>query len=80
MEESETEELENDEEKKIRMSGRSDDLNGNHAKKGIGLKTNLEILLSQNDILPLLRKINKDKRKIGDSLHLANYLKKNVNF
>jgi hypothetical protein len=41
------------------------------------IKTNLEILLSQNDILPLLKKIRKEKLKSSGNLSLSKYMVKN---
>lgn len=41
------------------------------------IKTNLEILLSQNDILPLLRKIRKEKLKYKGNISLSKYMVKN---
>ena len=41
------------------------------------IKTNLEILLSQNDILPLLKKIRKEKSKFRGSVSLSKYMVKN---
>jgi hypothetical protein len=43
------------------------------------IKSNLEFLLSQNDILPLLRKINKEKNKYQGELSFEKLIKK-VNF
>jgi hypothetical protein len=40
------------------------------------IRTNLEFLLSQNDILPLIRKINKDNLKNSESVSLSKYIKK----
>jgi len=34
------------------------------------IQSNLEFLLSQNDILPLLKKLNKDKARIENKLPL----------
>ncbi len=36
-------------------------------------KTNLEILLSQNDIVPLLKKINKESKRGNGSISLKQY-------
>jgi hypothetical protein len=41
------------------------------------IKTNLEILLSQNDILPLLKKIHKEKLKNKGSIYLSKFMIKN---
>lgn len=40
------------------------------------IKTNLEFLLSQNDILPLIRKINKENVKNSSSISLSKFIKK----
>jgi hypothetical protein len=40
------------------------------------IKTNLEFLLSQNDIIPLLKKINKERYKNTTDIRLDNYIKK----
>jgi hypothetical protein len=43
------------------------------------IKTNLEFLLSQNDILPLLKKINKERGKSVQDLSIQKFTQK-VNF
>jgi hypothetical protein len=40
------------------------------------IKTNLEFLLSQNDIVPLLKKINREKAKSITDISLDKYNKK----
>ena len=40
------------------------------------IRTNLEFLLSQNDILPLIKKINKENLKNSGSVSLTKYIKK----
>ena len=40
------------------------------------IKTNLEFLLSQNDILPLIRKINKENGKNSSGISLSKFIKK----
>jgi len=68
------------EEEEIEIQPKSIIQNGNSDQYKPRLKTNLEILLSQNDILPLLKKISKDKRRNENNLSLANYLSKSVIF
>jgi hypothetical protein len=42
-------------------------------------RTNLEILLSQNDILPLLKKVNHQSKLLGRQVTLSEFLsQKNV--
>ena len=42
-------------------------------------RTNLEILLSQNDILPLLKKVNRQSKLLGRQITLSEFVKqKNV--
>ena len=41
------------------------------------LRTNLEFLLSQNDILPLLKKLGKEKNKSLESVAISKYIKIN---
>lgn len=40
------------------------------------MRTNLEFLLSQNDILPLIRKINKENLKNSESVSISKYIKR----
>jgi hypothetical protein len=40
------------------------------------IKTNLELLLSQNDIIPLLKKINRERNKNTTDIRLDKYIKK----
>lgn len=42
------------------------------------IRTNLEFLLSQNDILPLIKKINRENFKNQGSVSLDKYIKKPV--
>ena len=44
-------------------------------------RSNLEILLSQNDILPLLKKVNHQSKLLGRQITLAEFIQqqKNVN-
>ena len=46
----------------------------------VKIKSNLEFLLSQNDILPLLRKINKDKNRTQGELSFEKLIKKVIFF
>ncbi len=39
------------------------------------IRTNLEFLLSQNDILPLIRKINRENTKNSGSVSLSKFIK-----
>lgn len=41
------------------------------------IKSNLEFLLTQNDILPLLKKINQEKKKNNENVLLTKYVKNN---
>ncbi len=42
-------------------------------------RTNLEILLNQNDILPLLKKVNRQSKALGRKIPLSEFvLQKNV--
>ena len=52
----------------------------NHIPKETNLnRTNLEILLSQNDILPLLKKVNHQSKLLGRQVTLSEFLsQKNV--
>ena len=54
-------------------AGQNEDPEENRTK----IKTNLEILLSQNDILPLLKKIRKEKSKNKGNVSLTKYIVKN---
>ena len=40
------------------------------------IKTNLEFLLSQNDILPLIKKINRENVKNSGNISLSKFIKK----
>jgi hypothetical protein len=44
------------------------------------IKTNLEFLLSQNDILPLLKKVNREKNKNITDINLDKYTNKVILF
>ena len=51
--------------------------NINKSQKGINNnvnKSNLEILLSQNDILPLLKKVNHQSKLLGRQVTLAEFV------
>ena len=52
----------------------------NSTKKEINInRTNLDILLSQNDILPLLKKVNHQSKILGRQITLAEFVQqKNV--
>lgn len=51
--------------------------NGNIEVNKQKTKTNLQFLLSQNDILPLLKKINKERTKNTQEVSLDKYIKNN---
>jgi hypothetical protein len=67
----EMEEIEEDEDY-LEPKESIEDIKGSKEK----IKTNLEYLLSQNDILPLLKKINKEKSKMLPDISLDKYIKK----
>lgn len=52
----------------------------NEIKKEINInRTNLDILLSQNDILPLLKRVNHQSKILGRQVTLSEFVqKKNV--
>ena len=70
------EEEEKDSEKPKLEGENADERDGTRGDNKDKLKTNLEILLSQNDILPLLKKIHKDKIRQNGTVSLAKYLNK----
>jgi hypothetical protein len=74
--ESETEEMEIMEEEGVEKSRECDEKNVNIEERRDRIKTNLEILLSQNDILPLIKKINKEKSKSSGIVLLNKYVRK----
>ena len=54
--------------------------NENEIKKEVNInRTNLDILLSQNDILPLLKKVNHQSKLLGRQVTLSEFVQqKNV--
>ena len=54
------------------------DMNQNQKETNVN-RTNLEILLSQNDILPLLKKVNRQSKLLGRQITLSEFVQqKNV--
>ena len=54
------------------------DMNQNQKETNVN-RTNLEILLSQNDILPLLKKVNRQSKLFGRQITLSEFVQqKNV--
>ncbi len=69
-EEKESEEIEKEERHRINEKS-----NGLLEEERLKAKSNLEILLTQNDILPLLKKINTDSKNKNKNILFENYLK-----
>jgi hypothetical protein len=77
VEESEGIEGGNKEEQMKEKSAGPSHLNGGGEVNRVKIRTNLEFLLSQNDILPLIRKINKEKAQKGGVVCLGSIIKTN---